>query len=330
MTRGTRARGRGQGTARGVTRARGGPAAARGNATTAATTTTATRPTAATTVTRPAQARARAPLAPIQNNTPPSTDPEEGHDEDQEPQEPPAYVGKRKWTYDEIAGALSIRATTKRQKIDNEILEPFSQLGRWTQRGIDLDPDVHHIVKVGIALSEDFSEMEGIESFAASEEVLDDYTKEEQTSMLTLFNEMVAYEPDLGALLVEIIKYEDIDMFNNLLDELLSKVHQARTSDLNRLKTHTSAFLAPNPHIKALDPPLTVSISKSDRGINHPVIAALFCPREHVFRMLEELDNDYTLYIDGDTDDEGEDDEDEEEEDEAERATIPEDTTRRG
>ncbi|KAK7444350.1 hypothetical protein VKT23_015363 [Stygiomarasmius scandens] len=344
MTRGTNGRGRGQGTARGAaTRARGGPAA-RGNATTAArptaattvtrptVATTAARPTAATTVTRPAQARARAPLAPIQNNTPPSTDPEEGHDEDQGPQEPPAYVGKRKRTYDEIAGALSIRATAKRQKIDNEILEPYYQLGRWTQRGIDLDPDVHHIVKVGIALSVDFSEMEGIESFAASEEVLDDYTKEEQTSMLTLFNEMVAYEPDLEALLVEIIKYEDIDTFNNLLDELLNKVHQARTSDLNRLKTLTSTFLAPNPHVKALDPPLTVSISKSDRGINHPVIAALFCPREHVFRMLEELD-DYTLYIDGDTDDdEGEDDEDEdeepdEEENEGERATIPEDTT---
>ncbi|KAK7437726.1 hypothetical protein VKT23_018442 [Stygiomarasmius scandens] len=173
MTRGTRARG--QGTARGATRARG-------NATTATTTTTATRPTAATTVTRPtaattvtrpAQARARAPLAPIPINTPPSTDPEEGRNEDQEPQEPLAYVGKRKRTYDEIAGALSIRATTKRQKIDNEILEPYYQLGRWTQRGIDLDPDVHHIVKVGIALSEDFSEMEGIESFAALEEVLD-------------------------------------------------------------------------------------------------------------------------------------------------------------
>ncbi|KAK7457815.1 hypothetical protein VKT23_010157 [Stygiomarasmius scandens] len=188
MTRGTRARG--QGTARGATRARGGPAAARGNATTATTTTTATRPTAttatrptaantvtrptaATTVTRPAQARARAPLAPIPINTPPSTDPEEGRNEDQEPQEPLAYVGKRKRTYDEIAGALSIRATTKRQKIDNEILEPYYQLGRWTQRGIDLDPDVHHVVKVGIALSEDFSEMEGIESFAALEEVLD-------------------------------------------------------------------------------------------------------------------------------------------------------------
>ncbi|KAK7466105.1 hypothetical protein VKT23_004830 [Stygiomarasmius scandens] len=123
MTRGTNGRGQGRGTA---TRARGGPAA-RGNATTATrptAATTVTRPTVAAAVTRPAQARARAPLAPIQNNTPPSTDPEEGHDEDQEPQEPSAYVGKCKRTYDEIAGALSIRATAKRQKIDNEILEP--------------------------------------------------------------------------------------------------------------------------------------------------------------------------------------------------------------
>ncbi|THU90532.1 hypothetical protein K435DRAFT_256718 [Dendrothele bispora CBS 962.96] len=276
--------------------------------------------------------QARAPLASIHNRTPPpSTDPVDC--EDETPQGCTTYIGKRKRTYEKISSALG---ATKRQRINNEILEPYYQLGRWTQRGIDLDPDVHHIIKVGIALSEDFLSMDGADSFAASDEMLEDYTEQEQQSILALFNEMISYESDLEPLLAEMINQEDIETFNNLLDEITPKVHQARTSDLNRLKTLTSTFIAPNPHVKALDPPLTVSISKSDRGINHPVIAALFCPREHVFRMLEELNNEDSLFVHGDmesdtydifeNEDDSEDDESDEE-NEGDRVIIPDDTT---
>ncbi|THU76255.1 hypothetical protein K435DRAFT_846655, partial [Dendrothele bispora CBS 962.96] len=156
----------------------------------------------------------RVPLASIQT-PPPSTDPVDCDEEAD--QERITYIGKRKRTYEEISDALG---STKRQRTQNEILEPYYQLGRWTQRGIDLDPDVHHIIKVGIALSEEFSSMDGVDSFAASEEVLEDYTEQEQQSILALFNEMISYESDLEPLLAEIINQEDIETFNNLLDEV--------------------------------------------------------------------------------------------------------------
>ncbi|KAK7452758.1 hypothetical protein VKT23_012159 [Stygiomarasmius scandens] len=234
------------------------------------------------------------------------------------PEEPerPIYVGKRKRTYEQISDALSCK---KRQKSDEEILEPFSHLGRWIQRGIDLDPDVHMIVKIGLALSESFSGLRGIKSFSACEEDLDEYTDAQQDKMLNMFEEMVDYESDFKALLELIIEHDDQGTFNKLLDELSSKRHDARRDDLGTLKHLIGSFLPPNPHIKGLHPPLTMSRSKTDRGINHPVIAAMFCPRKHLFRMLRELkaeDMSDTLLQDHDVS-ESESESDDEEEDES-------------
>jgi hypothetical protein len=56
---------------------------------------------------------------------------------------------------------------------DNRAILPYSLLGKWVQRGIYLDPDIHMIVRVGLALSDDFAELEGIEEFVAFEEELE-------------------------------------------------------------------------------------------------------------------------------------------------------------
>ncbi|THU90537.1 hypothetical protein K435DRAFT_864218 [Dendrothele bispora CBS 962.96] len=106
-----------------------------------------------------------------------------------------------------------------------------------------------------------------------------------------------------------------------LLDEISTKRLNARRDDIGTLKPLISTLIAPEPHIKALDPPLTNGSSKSDRGINHPIIASLFCPRAHVFRMLQELEREgktFDVHGDDSSEEEEEEEEDNEEEDEVE------------
>jgi hypothetical protein len=158
--------------------------------------------------------------------------------------------------------------------------------------------------------------------------------------MFDMFQAMMNYEPELREILKVIIEQGDEESFHHLLDEvsfvlpmlllLISrqinlKRHDARRDDLSTLKKLPSLFLPPNPHVKPLDPPLSSSSSKSDRGINHPTIAAMFCPRKHITRMLNELElDDITLSPEADDSDTDE-DEDEESEDEDEEEEDSED-----
>ncbi|THU90933.1 hypothetical protein K435DRAFT_801657 [Dendrothele bispora CBS 962.96] len=246
-----------------------------------------------------------------------------------EPQDYTRTVGKRKRAYSSIANALGKHKLSDRGSEDNKALEHLYQLGRWIQRGIDLEPDVHMIVKVGIALADPFCEMEGTDNFVALEEELDDYNEEQQHTLVGLFEEMLEYEHDFEELLVIIIEEHDLETFNNLLDE-----HDARREDLNKLKSLASTFIPVNPHIDPLVPPLTSSRGKSDRGINHPIIAALFCPRKYIVRMMDELDvsekglitSTDPLEDDGwEYEDENDGDEDEEEYEDEEDISIPDD-----
>ncbi|THV04619.1 hypothetical protein K435DRAFT_790836 [Dendrothele bispora CBS 962.96] len=251
-------------------------------------------------------------------------------------QDPSRTIGKRMRAYSSIANALSKHKLSDRESNDNKILDHLYQLGRWIQRGIDLEPDVHVIVKVGIALSESFCEMEGTEDFVALEEELEDYNEEQQQVLVRLFEEMIEYEPDFEELLVVIIEEHDLKTFNNLLDELCNRQHDARREDLNKLKSLASTFIPVNPHVDPLIPPLTSSRGKSDRGINHPIIAALFCPRKYIVRMMDELDgsekglimstdpleDDGWEYEDENEGEDGEEDEEDEQDD-----SIPDDVS---
>ncbi|THU76405.1 hypothetical protein K435DRAFT_879259 [Dendrothele bispora CBS 962.96] len=246
-----------------------------------------------------------------------------------EPQDYTRTVGKRKRAYSSIANALGKHKLSDRGSEDNKALEHLYQLGRWIQRGIDLEPDVHMIVKVGIALADPFCEMEGTDNFVALEEELDDYNEEQQHTLVGLFEEMLEYEHDFEELLVIIIEEHDLETFNNLLDE-----HDARREDLNKLKSLASTFIPVNPHIDPLVPPLTSSRGKSDRGINHPIIAALFCPRKYIVRMMDELDvsekglitSTDPLEDDGwEYEDENDGEDDEEEYQDEEDVSIPDD-----
>ncbi|THV06119.1 hypothetical protein K435DRAFT_883572 [Dendrothele bispora CBS 962.96] len=251
----------------------------------------------------------------------------------EEPQDSTRTVGKRKRPYLSIANVLSKHKLVDRGSEDNKALEHLYQLGRWIQCGIDLEPDVHVIIKVGIALSVSFCEMEGTEDFVALEEELEDYNKEQQEVLVRLFEEMIEYEPDFEELLIIIIEEHDLETFNNLLDELCNRQHDARREDLNRIKSLASTFIPINPHVDPLVPPLISSRGKSDRGINHPIIAALFCPRKYITKMLDELDvSEKGLMMSTDpVEDEGwgdeneEEEDDEEEEEEEEEESIPDD-----
>ncbi|THU95717.1 hypothetical protein K435DRAFT_966259, partial [Dendrothele bispora CBS 962.96] len=65
-------------------------------------------------------------------------------------------IGDQKQVYSSIANALSQHELSDRGSEDDKALEHLYQPGRWTQRGIDLEPDIHVTVKAGIALADPF------------------------------------------------------------------------------------------------------------------------------------------------------------------------------
>ncbi|KAK7442701.1 hypothetical protein VKT23_015947 [Stygiomarasmius scandens] len=233
----------------------------------------------------------------------------------------------RKRTYEDFSESLAIRDPKKRQKHDRETLEPINRIGRWTARGIALNPDIPMIVKVGIAVEK----MRGGKAFGATREELTDFSESEQNTMCSMFNSMVEYDSGLHELLAQIFEHEDQDTFENLLDELSDRANDARRDDTNTLKHLISTIIPANPNSQALDPPIPISRSKSDRSIQHPVIAALFCPRQYLFRMINELKQENQLsmlMIDGDdsADDLSSDEEDNEGQDQDQDDDEDEDT----
>ncbi|THV03585.1 hypothetical protein K435DRAFT_851713 [Dendrothele bispora CBS 962.96] len=220
---------------------------------------------------------------------------------------------ERKRTYDEIADSLAV-ASKKRQRTDYENLGPLTHLGRFIYRGIQFEADVHMLIKVGVALSE----MEGREVLGACEEELDSFNEEQKETILRSFNAMLKHEPTFGEVLRNVILDQDEVTFDNLLDELSEAANNARKDDTRTLKEALPNILAPNPFGQPLNPPVIMSRSKSHLGVNHWFIAALFCPRRHIFRMLRELESvdvDIKSIDDGSDDEEENISEDEEQED---------------
>ncbi|THU83687.1 hypothetical protein K435DRAFT_871047 [Dendrothele bispora CBS 962.96] len=92
-----------------------------------------------------------------------------------EPQDSTRTIRKRKRPHFSIANTSSKHKLSDRGSNDNKALEHLYQLA------------VRVIVKVGIALSGSFCDMEGMEDFGALEDKMDDYNGEQQCTLVGLF-----------------------------------------------------------------------------------------------------------------------------------------------
>ena len=66
----------------------------------------------------------------------------------------------------------------------------------------------------------------------------------------------------------------------------------ARSNDCTRLWWDIGHYVAPDPSVTAVTPPINGSLSPTQLGLNHPVLACLLCPIEAV----DEYDDDPTEY----------------------------------
>jgi hypothetical protein len=62
----------------------------------------------------------------------------------------------------------------------------------------------------------------------------------------------------------------------------------ARSDDCGGLKHAAFSYVCLKPDTDVLMPPIVKSTSKSDRGLNHPMLGRLICPRS----MLDSYDNE--------------------------------------
>ncbi|THU84533.1 hypothetical protein K435DRAFT_849161 [Dendrothele bispora CBS 962.96] len=77
--------------------------------------------------------------------------------------------------------------------------------------GSNVEPDLHIIVKVGVALADLFHAMEGTDFV----EELDDYNEEQERVLAGLFEEIEKYERDFEVLSVIIIEEHDVETLLN-------------------------------------------------------------------------------------------------------------------
>lgn len=61
-----------------------------------------------------------------------------------------------------------------------------------------------------------------------------------------------------------------------------AQAKEVRTGDTGTLKHGIVALLPKNLTTDVVMPPLPKSLSKANRGYNHPQIARMLCPRDHL------------------------------------------------
>ena len=72
-------------------------------------------------------------------------------------------------------------------------------------------------------------------------------------------------------------------------------IGSARSNDCTRLQRDIGHYVAPDPSVTAVTPPINGSSSPTQLGLNHPVLACLLCPIDAVDKYDDDL-MEYALH----------------------------------
>ncbi|KAJ7575751.1 hypothetical protein C8J56DRAFT_801090, partial [Mycena floridula] len=119
----------------------------------------------------------------------------------------------------------------------------------------------------------------------------------QKRALIASYNAMLKHTPELGPYLQHLQDTEDTESFHDLITHLQDFASKARTADTNTIKNAIISYLPADPSTDIINPPLVPGRSKANRGVNHAHIAALFCPRKHMARMLTCSEDAYDLSL---------------------------------
>ncbi|THU81082.1 hypothetical protein K435DRAFT_809373 [Dendrothele bispora CBS 962.96] len=105
----------------------------------------------------------------------------------------------------------------------------------------------------------------------------------------TTYQQFIKHTPGLEDRFSELMNKDKEEELEHFIVWLESQGSQGRTADTNLLKSRITCYMLEKPSTDVLNPPLPpVEQSKSNRGFNHPYIAALLCPRKYRTKFLKD------------------------------------------
>ncbi|KAJ3975257.1 hypothetical protein EV361DRAFT_946344 [Lentinula raphanica] len=175
-------------------------------------------------------------------------------------------------------------------------LLPYQQIGLYAPRCLTLYRNIAAVLKSGLeretkqmkAKTRTLQAPNGEESSDDDESDLDEDDLAKRAHLLTIYDKISSTFPSTIARLLEAVIYDDAETYNMIVNVIDQAFSEARRNDTSRLKTEVLRFI-PNvfqtysdalpsmDEVVLLDPPCLCD-AKSDRGVNHPMIAMLFCP----------------------------------------------------
>ncbi|KAJ3751663.1 hypothetical protein EV360DRAFT_76023, partial [Lentinula raphanica] len=187
-------------------------------------------------------------------------------------------------------------ANTKSLQRKYKTLLPYQQIGLYAPRCLTLYRNIAAVLKSGLecetkqmkAKTRTLQAPNGEESSDNDESDLDEDDLAERAHLLTIYDKISSTFPSTIARLLEAVIYDDAETYNMIVNVIDQAFSEARRNDTSRLKTEVLRFI-PNVfqtysdalpsmgEVVLLDPPCLCD-AKSDRGVNHPMIAMLFCP----------------------------------------------------
>lgn len=73
-----------------------------------------------------------------------------------------------------------------------------------------------------------------------------------------------------------------------IISQINKAINEARSSDAGKLRDRLSAYVTPNPSVASLNPPIPPGTSRSQLGLNHPVLAGYMCPVRSVAAFIKD------------------------------------------
>ncbi|KAJ3724753.1 hypothetical protein C8R42DRAFT_662611 [Lentinula raphanica] len=200
---------------------------------------------------------------------------------------------RKKRKYEEFV--KEVTAEYEAESKSYKTLLPYQQIGLYAPWCLTLYRNIAAILESG--LERETRQMKaktrtlrapGGEESSDDESDLDEDDLAERAQLLTIYDKIAStFAPSIKRLL-ESLNYDDMATYNMIVNVIDQAFSEARRNDTSRLKSEVLKFI-PNvfqtysdalpdvDEVVVLDPPCLCD-AKSDRGVNHPMIASLFCP----------------------------------------------------
>ncbi|KAJ7211476.1 hypothetical protein B0H12DRAFT_1079579 [Mycena haematopus] len=192
---------------------------------------------------------------------------------DQAAPPPPSALKRR---YDDVVSALGEIPAKKGKRSRRAPLETKSQMDKILSMARFFPRGVHPHLDLGLTMTLGSNARWGTAPSSAPSNtvVVPQSQLDEDQKYIKAFDKMLAVSPDSGEVLREL--YKDNDQWGRIIEKFRDASGNARQGDTNGLK-HKLKYL-PSDSTTPIVPAIQDSESKSDRGVNHPMLRDAIIP----------------------------------------------------